>query len=377
MSKLIFSNAVGHRLLRHFCFWCLIFVWYFLSLAALTPGVQSSSVREFIGQFHMHDYWIILRQVSRMFITLVPSCYILAYWLVPRLLTTGRYRAFVFWCVLLTLVNQLGYFVSGHVGSWGGTIEHRMILIWYSILMLVNVGAPIVFGLFMGMKMLRTWSVTEHERAVLIRENASAELQLLKAQVRPHFLFNALNNIYSFSLDRSPMAFQLVSRLSNIVEYMTSDCNPSMVQLEREIKLIRDYVDLEKVRYGTRLRLDMCIELNHSDRLLIPPLLLIPFVENSFKHGASESLSDPWIDLQIGVINQELFFNLINGQPDTVVYQKPGKGLGLRNVRKRLELLFPNKEHVLTIVNSQRFFQVTLKVPLVKKIAPEEIPVTL
>jgi len=379
MKRLIFSNAVGYRFLRHVGFWSIIFAWYFLGLASINfmgPETKSRSVLDFIQQFRVSDSLGTITYILQMFITTVPSCYALAYWFVPRLIATKKLRTFTLWLFLIMLVNHGALLYWGNF-PWGGTLEDKLIALWYSFLMAVNLGAPIVCGLFIGMKMLKTWSLAEQEKIVLSRESAIAELQLLKAQIHPHFLFNALNNIYSFSLNRSQTASHLVSRLSDIVEYMTNDCDESMVQLDREIKMIVDYIGLEKVRYGSRLKLEVNIDANSSSDLLIPPLLLIPFVENSFKHGASEALNDPWIDLRINTVNDELLFRLTNGQPDAEVYRNPRKGLGLNNVRKRLELLFPGKDNVLTIVNDKSYFEVTLKLPLVKRMVTEELAIAV
>ena len=151
----------------------------------------------------------------------------------------------------------------------------------------------------------------------LAKENANAELQLLKAQVHPHFLFNTLNNIYSFSLNQSPQAGTLVKKLSGMLGYMIHECEEKLVPLEKELKLIQDYMGLEKVRYGKRL--DMQVEI-HGDfeNKFIAPLLMIPFVENSFKHGTSQMLQHPWIKLEITTVRNQLFFKLSNSKPSLI-----------------------------------------------------------
>ena len=146
----------------------------------------------------------------------------------------------------------------------------------------------------------------------MIREKINAELQLLKAQVHPHFLFNTLNNIYSFILNGSDRAPEMIKKLSSLLHYILNDCNQQLVSLEKELSMIQDYIALEQIRYGDRLNLSMHIQGSAKDKM-ISPLLLIPFVENSFKHGTSRMLTHPWVKLDISL--RRIFLN--SGYPTT------------------------------------------------------------
>jgi LytS/YehU family sensor histidine kinase len=203
------------------------------------------------------------------------------------------------------------------------------------------------------------------EKKILIKENAQAELQLLKAQVHPHFLFNTLNNIYSFTLGNSPEAGSLVLKLKDTVRYMIYDCEAALVPLEKEIKMIEDYIGLEQVRYGKRLNLEVEIKRIYEDKL-IAPLLLIPFVENSFKHGSSKMLQGPWIKLRIESKENLLLFQLHNSKPEKADTINNKKGIGLKNIQKRLELLYPN-QYKLNIQSSDDVFSVEMALPLLSK----------
>jgi LytS/YehU family sensor histidine kinase len=199
---------------------------------------------------------------------------------------------------------------------------------------------------------------------MLIRANAAAETELLKAQVHPHFLFNTLNNIYSFTLDRSPKAEELISHLSDIMKYMVNDCNVALIALEKEIRMARDYIELEKVRYGNRLDIQIEITGNYKNKM-IAPLLIIPFIENSFKHGVSKILKDPWIKLFIQADETVLHFSLSNNKP-TPALKKDGKnGVGLANARKRLQLLYPG-QHLLSVEETNSTYSINMQVPLEK-----------
>ena len=193
---------------------------------------------------------------------------------------------------------------------------------------------------------------------------ASAELQLLKAQVHPHFLFNTLNNIYAFTITKSPIAADLVDKLFGILHYMILEGQNMWVPLKKEIKLIQDYISLEKVRYGDRLNINVNIQGNAENKF-IAPLLMIPFVENSFKHGSSKMLTHPKVELSIIIEGAQLIFILRNNKPNshTQECQSNKGGIGLKNTAKRLQLLYPDK-HNLKIESTDTSFSVYMNITL-------------
>jgi len=223
---------------------------------------------------------------------------------------------------------------------------------------------PTVVGFALAIKLLKNWYVKQKETAQAAREKINAELQLLKAQVHPHFLFNTLNNIYSFIINDSPVAPEAIKKLSTLLRYIIYECNQPPVKLEKELKMIRGYIDLEKIRYGESFNMSLQIQGNAINKMICP-LLLIPFLENSFKHGASQMLTHPWVSLDIVIEEQDLYFNLSNSKPTLTAEKTVTKGLGLRNVKKRLAILYPGT-HVLDITDEVMSFSVSLKVPLFK-----------
>ena len=202
-----------------------------------------------------------------------------------------------------------------------------------------------------------------------MKEKTTAELHLLKARIHPHFLFNSLNNIYSFALHASPKTPEMIQKLSHLLHYMLYECNMPKVPLEKELKMIEDYISLEIIRYGARLNL--CINIQKdTDHEMIAPLLLIPFVENSFKHGSSKMLINPEVNLDIHVEEEILSLKLTNNKPaDPDEIPTNGNcGLGLKNVKKRLELLYPNR-YELQITDGPSTYTVRMKIVL-KEHAP-------
>lgn len=200
-----------------------------------------------------------------------------------------------------------------------------------------------------------------HERRQVALQ---AELNFLKGQIHPHFLFNTLNNLYALTLSQSADAPKTVLGLSNILRYMLYECNSESVPLKRDVEILQSYVSLEKIRYKGRLDLNFDVNgLIQSQR--IAPLLMLPLIENAFKHGTSEILDEAWINIDLNISGNNLKFKISNSKPET----KPGStethfgNIGLSNVRKRLELLYPGA-YSLQVLEEEELFVAILELSL-------------
>ncbi len=197
----------------------------------------------------------------------------------------------------------------------------------------------------------------------LEREKLEAELNFLKAQIHPHFLFNTLNNLYSLTLKKSDMAPEVVLRLSGLVNYMLYDTRSPQVPLSKEIESLHHYIALEKIRYGSNLEIVFDVS-GQIEGANIAPMLLLPFVENSFKHGVSDEIEDRWITINLNVTQEHLTFKVENAKSPGRI---PGLekdytgGIGLKNVRRRLELLYPER-HELKILDEPNSYLVVMKI---------------
>jgi LytS/YehU family sensor histidine kinase len=190
-----------------------------------------------------------------------------------------------------------------------------------------------------------------------------AELKLLKAQIHPHFLFNTLNNLYGLALEKAEETPELLLRFSSLLDYMLYRCNQPKVELSMELDYIHNYMALEKIRYGTKLQLEDTITGNINNRQ-IAPMILLPFVENSFKHGVSKQILSPFIRFNIRIHHYHLYLELENScTAKSNIEDGYSHGIGLQNVKKRLELLYPGK-HLLTITHSDCIFHVNLQLEL-------------
>lgn len=170
-------------------------------------------------------------------------------------------------------------------------------------------------------------------------EKQQAELNYLKSQTNPHFLFNTLNNIYALSRDKSDLAPESILRLSKILRFMLYETGGKYISLEQEIRIISDYIALERLRYDENLQVNFNYEVNDMKKQL-PPLLLMPLVENAFKHGVSETRIDPFIDIQLSVINDILKFEVKNSTGRSQRERVVKENIGLTNLRRQLELLY-------------------------------------
>ena len=208
----------------------------------------------------------------------------------------------------------------------------------------------------MIIKFFKLWTLKQRQWMQVQEEKVTAELQLLKAQVHPHFLFNTLNNIYSFSLENSPKTPGLILKLSSLLSYMLYECRSEEVQLENEVEIMKNYIDLERERYDNKIEISWSIEGEIKDKF-IAPLLLLPFLENAFKHGLSEQIEKPWLSIDISVERNILHCKIANSANEGV--QPSKNGIGIDNVKKRLNLLYQGK-HELKITHEEQFFVVSM-----------------
>jgi LytS/YehU family sensor histidine kinase len=195
------------------------------------------------------------------------------------------------------------------------------------------------------------------------RENIQNELKALQAQINPHFLFNSLNTIYSLALKKAPTTPEVILKLSDVLRYMIYESNEKYVNLEKEIKFIRNYIELQKLR--THVSEVVSFEVTgklHDQK--IAPLILIVLIENAFKHGLKGDIQDQFIRIRIDIRPDEIdFFSENNMGKSTEIKDEIHGGLGLENIKRRLDIMYPN-QHELTFDSGEGIFSVRLKIRL-------------
>jgi hypothetical protein len=339
-NEFIFSPK--HGVLRHVSFWL---VWLFGWTCFLT-AIWS----HFTDNFIRIGLWIPVFTIFSYPISNIA---------IPKLLLKGKYLVFLGAIICWLFVGWfLSVYFLRYVSAPVLDLMHKPHgdgYAWQCFLCVLTTSAC-----FSSLSLGKQWLLKQKEFLQAQQEKITAELQLLKAQVHPHFLFNTLNNIYAFSLDRSSKTPELILKLSSLLSYMLYDCKAEEVKLEKEVEIMKDYIGLEKERYGNTLEISWTVEGDISDKF-ISPLLMLPFLENAFKHGASEQIEKPWMGVDISVSNNILKFKIANSKNEFVSHSN--NGIGINNVKKRLEFLYPEK-YELKINDEGDFFAVSLMVKL-------------
>jgi sensor histidine kinase YesM len=365
-SKFILSDERKYRIARHVLFWA-FWGFYFAMVRELNPKYLKDT-----GHFPNPA-----QTVSEAFLMLLPQAilvYPLLYFILPRFVFNGKYIKASLWVlVFLTLTvfanatlliyipwNKVAW-LSGPMTLFQGV---PVMAKWLLAVLAGLQGSLTGAALAASIKMFKHYHLKNLRNVQLQKENTDAQMQLLTAQVHPHFLFNTLNNIYSQTQLESPKGSKMIMGLSELLRYILYEGQKSQVPLGQELMMITEYIALEKIRYSNKLDVHVLLPDNDT-RLLIAPLLLLPFVENCFKHGTSKILERPWISLTVEVKGSTVSMKLINGKLPSAGNEQRNNGIGIANVCQRLELLYRNK-YELQIKEEEDVFVVDLKVDLVK-----------
>ena len=288
---------------------------------------------------------------------LVVFFYINLFWLIPRFLI----RSNVWRYVLITTITALVMIILTWAMHYAIDVMNGMRPIslpkrFPGLL----VSFCIVSGIAIGLGLYNDWKRSQQEKTELRAAAVESELSFLKSQVSPHFLFNTLNNIYSLSVVQSPATPDAVMKLANLMRYMLYEANEKTVPLSKEIQYLRDFIDLQKIRLTDKVSIQFIVE-GIVDERAIHPLLLIPFIENAFKHGISYS-NNSAIVMQLRITADKLVLNVTNPVLKVDAANKDkSSGIGLLNVKKRLDLLYP-EQHQLDIRNDGIRYAVTLTI---------------
>lgn len=366
IKELILSEKKIDRIKRHLLFWGL-WGFYFSMVRFLNPYAFKTSG-------HFENLFTCMGEAFLALLAQAFLAYPLLYFILPRYVFNGKYIKAFLWlilflflcfsvtaCFFIFIPKLLPAYFTRNLVLFEGMNDWDKIGMAY---MAGFQGALTGAALAGGFKLFKHYYVKDLRNQQLHRENTDAQLQLLKAQIHPHFLFNTLNNIYSQAQDESPRSAKMILELSHILRYVLDEGKLVKVPLNNELQMLMDYTNLETIRYDKKV--DLHVSLPHeTENIYIAPLLLLPFVENCFKHGTSKMLQNPWINLKIELNEEILNMKLINGKKDRIKEQGSRKGTGIENVRQRLDLLY-NDNYDLQINEDDEVFVVNLKIKLEK-----------
>ncbi len=217
-----------------------------------------------------------------------------------------------------------------------------------------------IVGLTVAIKQYRVSQRAKEKEKKLVKEKLEAELKFLRTQTNPHFLFNTLNNIYALARKKSDHTADVVMMLSKLLRFMLYESKKNSITIAEELRVLKDYIELERIRYNERLTIGFTESIDNETQP-IAPLILLPFVENAFKHGASETRFNSFIYIHVQLQQGQLIFTIENSKEEDGV-EKITENIGLSNVRRQLELMYPG--HRLDMEIGKTIFRVTLTINL-------------
>lgn len=310
-------------MLTHFLFWT-FYVLFFGSV---------------YGKYGNNFQWYFIESLC-MLPFVMAATYITVYGILPFYLRTRKLVVTVLLVVVVLLLATLGERIFLRLINGLSITSGSILGVTFLYLFLeTNFMVDIAFAI----KIVKKWFEQQTEKHEMEKQNLKKELHLLKAQLQPHFLFNTMNNLYSLSVAESAKTSEGLAQMAALLQSVLYECNESEIALENEIKLIENYVELERLRYGSDLNLKFIIT-GPVEKWKIAPMLLFTFVENCFKHGGRRKNGKFEIEVNLLVSNESLIFQTENSLP---AQKKPEEtnsgGVGVRNAKKRLEILYKNR----------------------------------
>lgn len=344
--------------LYHIPFWFAYhWMWW-----VLTIGSFSQVTHNFFSPYGVKTLFYIVFQAMGVYFNL--------YYLIPKFLEKGKYVTYVLLLISVIVIMAAciasGYYVSSWLsgipfGELYGIDPNR-----YTYFFQVNTLPSTVASMTLGMsvKLTKNWIQAKKREQLLEKEKLETELNFLKYQFNPHFLFNSINSIF-FLIHKNPdMASASLAKFSDLLRYQLYECNDKQILLNKEITCLENAIELEKLRQNDNVSVTFNVNEKKAERLGIAPFMLMTFVENAFKHVSKHTDKPNWIKIGLDVTGEQLHFTVTNSTAhnaftDVIRYG----GIGLKNVQRRLDLMYPGK-YDLDIQSNQSSFSVTLRLQL-------------
>lgn len=364
VREFILSDKKWYRLGRHVFFW-LFWGGYFTMVRYFNPVV-------YLQTGHFRSLYITTIECIFFLIPQMVLIYPLLYFILPKYVFTHKYIKAIIWGIVFYMIancfhvfflilvpwDRIPWISTSKLFLATDSFYQKLQMAYLASLQGGLTGASLA-GSF---KMFKHYYLKTLRNQQLQQENTEAQLNLLMAQVHPHFMFNTLNNIYSQAQEESPKSAKMILELSHILRYILDEGRKKRVPLENELEMIVDYLNLEKIRYDQKLDLHYAFP-KATKNITIAPLLLLPLVENCFKHGASKIIDNPWINIKAELKDNLFSIKLMNGKKAKLKSNNKRNSTGIENVQHRLNLIYPNK-HILEIKDDAEIFIVDLQIEL-------------
>ncbi|MFD2585656.1 sensor histidine kinase [Croceitalea marina] len=363
------SYIVKYKL-YHLIFWFLYhYFWWSLTSGSIIEAAQNILFSNYSIKFLFY----VLMQAFGVYFNL--------YYLIPKFLQKGNYWIYIpalLLTVLLTSAGIIGgYFVNS--AAVGIPFEELFKIAPTEFFQLFKTNAlPSTLAsmtLAMSIKLTKNWISSEKRRNAAEKENLTTELKFLRSQYNPHFLFNTINSIFVLIHKNQDMASESLAKFSELLRYQLYQCNEPEIDLTQEVNYLKNYIELETLRLDlSHLDLQVTIESSNTNGYRIAPFLLMPFVENAFKHVSHSTDLRNWISIELKIQDNRLVLNVSNSKPGlSLSNTAESSGIGLANVKRRLELLYPN-HHKLEVLKSNKEFAISLEIAM-KQATQEHIKI--
>jgi two-component system, LytTR family, sensor histidine kinase AlgZ len=339
MRKVFADNK---NLWLHLSFWCV-----YLSFNFYQVSVFQRRIDDF-------QWSLGILMIGGQFILTVLIAYINYFFLLPRFLERKKWLPYLlefigpFALVIIARVVFQRWIVDGYT--------HHERYFYTSTFVIQTIVITLFITIFISLlKFVSEWFQLESMKREIQNEKLTAELNFLKAQINPHFLFNTLNNLYYLAYSKSENTTEVIAKLSQVMRYMIYDSNYERVLLQKEIEYMRNYIDLERIRLNDQIPINFTVE-GSTDDVMVAPLILMTFLENAFKHGVTTT-AKAWVNISIRVAGNELNYVVENSKIEKAMIDNGGKsGIGLANVKRRLDLVYPGQYSIQVDDDEARYY---------------------
>ncbi|REE83212.1 histidine kinase [Lutibacter oceani] len=314
---------------------------------------------------YFNDYWYSLKSNLVEFPLHIIIVYVNIYFLIPKFILTKKYKRYILFLLLSLIIlyvvrTGLNYLlVTKNIWPEAEGIQKAFT---FNHIIAVTLGELYVVALASAIKLTVDWVYEKTRFEKLKKVQLRTELNFLKSQIQPHFFFNTLNNLYALTLEKSDAAPEVVLKLSDIMQYVLYDVKEPFIKLYDEINYIQNYLDLEKLRFGDKIISTTSI-IGDIDKIKVPPLLFLPFIENCFKHGKKGDNKIKVVISFENVADKNLIFKVENSFQNIENKEITNHGIGIQNVKRRLELLYDTSFELKTSIKKNKYC-VQLKLPI-------------
>ena len=355
-------NWLIRNKLYHIPFWCIYhFTWW--SIAFGNP-LKAAGVLLFSASIIKFSFYVVFQAIA---------VYFNLYFLIPRYLEKSRFILYILYLLITIAGTSLlitpGYYLTA---SFFDQTFAQTYGSFYNCLGEAIPSTIASITLAMSIKLTKNWLHTERRKQLLEKEKLETELKFLKHQFNPHFLFNSINSIF-FLIHKNPdMASASLAKFSELLRHQLYECNDQQIPLHKEISYLENFIELERLRHNTEIETEIDLEPFYADGMGIAPFILMTFVENAFKHVSAHSDKQNWINIKLIQHQQQLDLCIANSTSahtaNEIIHYG---GIGLNNVKRRLDLLYPGA-YDLDIKNEREHFEIRLKLSLsVLQFSPE------